>query len=101
MNEEFLYEDRARTAWRLQEVCVLLAAPRELVLELVEYRAGPVAPEEFDRQWLNWLGRSLRLQRDLGVDALAAAFISDLLEQNAQLERRIRLLERLAGTALR
>ena len=85
--------------WQLQEVCVMLAAPRELVLELVGYRSGEAIPEAFDRQWLQWLRRSLRLQHDLGVDTLAAAFISDLLEQNAALERRLRLLERLAGLA--
>jgi hypothetical protein len=87
-----------KEVWRIQEVCVLLAAPRELVEELIEYRIGPEVPEEFDRPWLLWLGRSVRLQRDLGVDTLAAAFISDLLDQNAALERRLRLLERLSGS---
>jgi hypothetical protein len=99
MNEPPLSDDGRRSAWRLQEVCVLLSAPSELVLELVEYRGTGRPPEQFDRQWLTWLGRSLRLQRDLG-DALAAAFISDLIERNAELERRISLLERLAGVPL-
>jgi len=86
-----------RRVWALQEVCVLLEAPPEILLELVEFRVGSAAPEEFDREWLAWLGRSLRLHRDLGVDALAAAFLCDLMEENAVLARRVRLLERLAG----
>jgi hypothetical protein len=96
MSEPFFNDERA-VVWRLQEVCVLLEAPREHVLELVEYRSGGSLPEEFDRQWLQWLGRSLRLQRDLGLDSLAAAVISDLIERNAALERRLQLVERLAG----
>jgi hypothetical protein len=86
--------------WALHEVCVLLEAPPEILLELVEFRVGTSArlpaPEEFDREWLGWLARSFRLHRDLGVDALAAAFLCDLIEENAALARRVRLLERLA-----
>jgi len=91
------FADERHIVWQLQEVCVLLEAPREVLLELVEFRAGGRVPVEFDREWLGWLGRSLRLRRDLGVDTLAAAFISDLIAEKAVLERRVKLLERLAG----
>lgn len=87
-------------SWVLEEVCVLLAAPPEAVLELIEYRhsvsTSPELPSHIDEQLLNWLRRGLRLQRDLGIDALAAALIAELLDRNAALEQRVRLLERLA-----
>ena len=107
MNEPTKPLGETSSVWALEEVCVLLSASPESVLELVELRvriddrAPMLRPSAFDRQWLHWLGRGLRLQRDLGIDALAAAFISDLVEENAALERRLRLLERLAGIAPR
>lgn len=84
------------------EICQLCCIDLPAVLELAEL--GLVAPRETRAgEWqvpataLPRLRTVGRLMRDLGVNVSGAALAVELLEAQRQLERRIRLLERLAG----
>ena len=78
----------------LEEVCVVCAVREERILALVE--EGIVRPRGRTRQdWLfagvavNRARRAIRLQRELDVDAHAAAVILDLIDEVARLRARL------------
>lgn len=77
----------------LTEVCEICSVREEQVLELVDH--GIADPEDPRRRTFSGgavarLGRALRLQRDLGVNAAGAALALDLMEEIESLRRRLR-----------
>lgn len=82
------------------EVCRLCRIELTAVVELADL--GVVSPRGYDpEQWqfpataLQRLRTASRLMRDLGVNVSGAALAVELLEEQHDLERRLRRLERL------
>ena len=84
----------------LLELCRVCEVHADYVIELVEIgvvepRAGRWPAEwRFSPQALVRLRRAVRLNRDLAVEPAGAALVLDLMEEVADLRRRLRGLER-------
>jgi chaperone modulatory protein CbpM len=90
------------------EICQLCRIELTAIVELVDLGVvsprgdAPEQPAEQPEQWqfpaseLSRLRTAARLMRDLGLNVSGAALAVELLEQQHNLERRLRRLERLA-----
>jgi chaperone modulatory protein CbpM len=83
------------------EICQLCHIELTAIVELAEL--GVISPRGYaPEQWqfpaseLSRLRTAARLMRDLGLNVSGAALAVELLEQQHNLERRLRRLERLA-----
>ncbi|HVS76256.1 MAG TPA: chaperone modulator CbpM [Steroidobacteraceae bacterium] len=92
------------TGWiAASEICRVCRLELGAVVELAEL--GLVSPRGYaPEQWqlpaaaLPRLAVAARLMRDLGLNVSGAALAVELLEEQRELERHIRRLERLANT---
>ncbi|HYE06991.1 MAG TPA: chaperone modulator CbpM [Planctomycetota bacterium] len=93
-DDALLGEALAGATFAFDDVCAVIGATREELLELVA--VGAIEPLRRDREHARWLfsqlaylraWRALRLQRDLGVNAAGAALALDLLDEIAALRR--------------
>lgn len=90
------------TLFTLRELCRSSGAHAEVIVEMVE--VGLLEPQgrdpsdwRFPPQSLTRIHSTLRLRRDLQVNLSGAALALELMDEVAQLRRRVRALERQLG----